>query len=106
MMPTVARGARIDGSTTLTSVPRRPAPSMRAASSISTGIVLKNWRSRKMPNGVTRLGAISAGSVSTRPRPRTISSVGTITTWNGTISVARITRNRAPLPKKRMRARA
>ena len=79
---------------------------MRAASSISTGIVLKNCRSRNTPNGVTRLGAINAGSESTRPRPRTISRVGTITTWNGTIRVARITRKRAPLPKNRMRASA
>ena len=79
---------------------------MRAASSISTGIVLKNCRSMKTPNGVTRLGAINAGSVSTSPRLRTINRVGTITTWNGTINVARITRNSAPLPKNRILASA
>src|SRR3954447_9762208 len=59
-----------------------------------------------MPKGVTRLGSMRAGRVSTSPRCFTISSVGIISTWNGTISVARIARKAIERPGKRMRANA
>ena len=36
------------GSITLVNVVKKPAPSMRAASSSSLGIEMKNWRIRKM----------------------------------------------------------
>ena len=59
-----------------------------------------------MPNGVTRFGTMSAPSVSTIPRPRTMRSVGIITTWKGTMSVARISMKATLRPTKRILARA
>ena len=105
-MASVASAGIESGSTIRKSTPNREHPSIRAASSSSTGSVRKNWRSRKMPNGVTRLGAISAPSVSTRPRCCTIRNVGIMITWNGTISVARSAMNVTSRPKKRSRANA
>src|SRR3954447_12367528 len=59
-----------------------------------------------MPNGVTRLGSISAGRVLTSPRCFTMSNVGIIRTWNGTIKVARMARKATERPGKRSRANA
>ena len=94
------------GSTILTRAPIRLQPSIRAASSSSMGRVRKNWRSMKMPKAFTRLGTISADTLSISPRCRTIRKVGMRMTWNGTISVARRTMKRTFEPKKRMRAKA
>ena len=102
----VARAGPDSGRTILNSTPRREAPSILAASSSSMGSVRKNCRSRKMPNGVTRLGRISAGSVFTSPSRCTIKNVGIIVTWNGTISVASSATNSTSRPKNRIRANA
>ena len=69
-------------------------------------MVRKNWRSRKTPNGVARLGSASAASESTRCRSFMTSRVGIITTWNGTISVASISTKATCWPKNRSRANA
>ena len=87
------------GSTILTSTPSRLQPSIRAASSSSIGSVRKNWRSMKMPNAVARFGSISAVMLSITPRWRTIRKVGIRITWNGTISVARSSKNSTFEPK-------
>ena len=79
---------------------------MRAASSSSIGSVRKNWRSMKMPNALARLGTISALMLSISPMCRTIRKVGIITTWNGTISVARSRMKSTFEPKNRSRAKA
>src|SRR3954453_21316511 len=59
-----------------------------------------------MPKGVTRLGSMRAGRVSTSPRCFTISNVGIISTWKGTIRVAKIARNAIERPGQRMGANA
>ena len=102
----VASAGIESGRTIRKSTPSREQPSIRAASSSSTGSVRKNWRRRKMPNGVTRFGAIRAPSESTRPRCWTIRNVGIMITWNGTISVARSAMNITSRPKNRSRANA
>src|SRR6185437_730992 len=105
-IPRVASAGSESGSTIRKSTPRRVQPSIRAASSRSTGSVRKNWRKRKMPNGVTRFGAIRPPSESTRPRCCTIRKVGIMITWNGTIRVARSAMKSTSRPKKRSRANA
>ena len=102
----VASAGPESGNTMRTSVPSREQPSIRAASSSSIGSVRKNCRMRKIPNGVTRLGRISAPSESTSPRWRMIRKIGIITTWNGIISVASSRTNSTSRPKKRSRANA
>ncbi len=104
--PSVASAGAESGRTIRVRTPSRDAPSMRAASSSSTGSVRKNCRIMKMPKPVARLGRIRAGSVSIRPADLTIRNVGIITTWNGIISVARIRKNAMFLPAKRSRANA
>ena len=102
----MARAGIESGSTIRKSTPSREQPSIRAASSSSIGSVRKNWRRRKIPNGVTRFGAIRAPSESTSPRCWTIRNVGIMITWNGTISVARSAMNVTSRPKNRIRANA
>src|SRR5207253_3176695 len=51
-------------------------------------------------------GRSSAPSVSIRWKRRTIRNVGMMTTWNGTISVARIRMNATSRPKNLIRANA
>src|SRR5919198_106552 len=94
------------GTTIRTRTPSREQPSIRAASSSSIGRGRKNCRRREVPNGVTRLGTISAPRESISPRCCTIRNVGIMTTWNGTISVASIATKRRALPKNRIRAKA
>ncbi|MGO8896213.1 MAG: hypothetical protein ACLQB1_41910 [Streptosporangiaceae bacterium] len=66
-----------------------------------------------MPNAVAAFGRISAPmwSIPTAARTCTPShfvmmNCGIIVTWNGTMSVAMITANRAVRPRKRKRAKA
>src|SRR5215831_10751796 len=89
------------------------APSTRADSSYSTGSVLKNCRRKKMPNAVAALGRISAPmwlmptwASTWTPSHLVMMNWGIIVTWNGTMSVAMITANSSPRPRKRSRAKA
>ncbi len=61
--------AGIDSGTTIERRIRSSlAPSMRAASDSSRGMPRKNWRSRKMKNGLPRnVGTISGRNVPTQP---------------------------------------
>ena len=52
------------------------APSMRAASSSSAGIDMKNCRMRNVPNALKRPGTMSACSVFSQPRFWMISYCG------------------------------
>ena len=54
------------GHTTLRKVRSSPAPSIRAASSISVGMVSENCFIKKMPNGQPTVGRITAHNVSDR----------------------------------------
>ena len=59
-----------------------------------------------MPNALARFGTISAFSVLISPRSLTMMKVGIMTTWNGIISVARISTNTTSRPKNLIRAKA
>ncbi len=66
-----------------------------------------------MPNAVAALGRMSApmwliptAASTCTPSHLVMRNCGIIVTWNGTISVARITANRAVRPRKRNRANA
>ena len=80
---------------------------MRADSSYSSGMVMKNWRSRKTfqaePN---QYGTMSGRKVSSQFRFFHRMNWGTIRTVNGIIRVEITPRNMACLPGKSMRAKA
>ena len=57
------------GSTTLQKIRNSLAPSMRAASSRSSGIDSMYWRSRKIPNALTMPGMIRPQYESSQPWP-------------------------------------
>ena len=63
----VIRSARAAGIITFHHSPRGLQPSLRAASSSSTGTPRKLWRSRKMPKAVAAWGMISAQRLLRRP---------------------------------------
>src|SRR3954447_24924548 len=81
------------------------APSIRAASSRSRGMVIKNWRSRKMKNGKpNQAGMISGQSVLTSLSWLNKINVGTIVTSRGIMSVPRTMINSRLLARARRRA--
>jgi len=64
MMATVARAGRTDGKRMSHQMRSSLAPSIRPASSRSSGTVRKAWRRRKMLNTLARLGKINAKMLS------------------------------------------
>ena len=62
--------ARLRGSRMRNKIVRSPAPSMRAASSSSSGQVSNTWRSKNTPNGENTAGMMSAAHEPISPRPR------------------------------------
>src|SRR5688500_9367826 len=83
------------------------APSSRAASSISRGIVIMYWRSRKMLKGWPKKDWMTSGQrVLTQPIWVKSRYNGTSVTWSGSIIVHRTSRKRKPRNRKRKRAKA
>ena len=83
-----------------------PAPSIRAASSRSRGIVMKYCRSRKTLYAfANRWGTISGSHVPFQPSLVKMTYVGISVTWNGRMIVARRMTNRMFRPGKRNRAK-
>ena len=68
-MASVATAGMAIGSMICQKMRSSPAPSMRAASSSSTGKVWKNWRSMKMPNAPTAPGRIKPQYELIQPMP-------------------------------------
>src|SRR5688572_7504483 len=83
------------------------APSIRAASSNSRGMVIKNWRSRKMLKALdpSQEGTMSGKKVSSQPRVLKIRKVGIRVTALGSISVERTRMKRKSRPLYRSRAK-
>ena len=85
----VASAGFESGSTTRQKTVHSPAPSSRAASSKSRGMVRKNCRSIKIPHTETSSVEISPAYVSTQPRALMIKKRGTRSTATGTRSTDR-----------------
>jgi hypothetical protein len=64
----VAIAGFASGSTTFVNVVNRFAPSMRAASSSSSGRLTKNWRMKNTPNADAAVGTTIATIVLSHPR--------------------------------------
>jgi len=81
-IPTVISGGLASGSMIFQKMPNSLAPSMRAASESSSGIVRKNWRRRKILNAPPpkNCGTVSGRNVSIQPRREKRMNVGTIST--------------------------
>src|SRR5215211_7828134 len=101
-----ASAGRASGSMIAMKVRQRPAPSIRAASSTSPGILLKNWVMRKTPSGAARRGRISAGYEFWRWAPEIMRNSGTNIASRGTIRPASTTTNSARRPGNRILANA
>ncbi len=112
MTPSVASAGPASGSTTDRNVLKRLAPSTYAASSISTGMPMKNWRMKNTPNTPARWGRMYAGIVArprngmTLPSCRMIRNCGTRNMTAGSSSVAMSRLNSSDLPGKSIRANA
>src|SRR6478609_2626272 len=77
---------------TSTSLKKRigPAPSTRAASTSSSGIVRKNWRNRNVAVAEAISGTVKPAYVLIMPRSATTLYVGRMRTSTGSISVTKI----------------
>src|SRR5256885_14568618 len=77
---------------TSTSLKKRigPAPSMRAASTSSSGTVRKNWRNRNVAVAEAISGTVRPAYVLSIPRFDTTWYVGKMRTSTGSISVTKI----------------
>ncbi len=84
----------------------RPAPSTRAASSSSLGIVSMYWRSRKIPSALTRNGRKTEARVSTSPSSRIAMKTGMIVICCGIIRPARKRMKSGSRPLNSIRAKA
>ena len=83
------------------------APSTRAASESSSGIDMKNCRSRKIEKASPKkLGTISGVRCPIHPSRTNTMYRGTIVTWNGSISVASTATNATCRPRHCIRASA
>ena len=91
------------------------APSTRAASASSRGIDRKNWRRRNVPKAPPSHAPTHSGSEVPMKLPLSLNGLGrdrhrmklgTRTTWNGMIMVARSTPNSGPLPRNGITAKA
>ena len=98
---------RAIGTTTRSSTCHSPQPSIRAASTTESGMVSRNWRSRKMLNASpASIGRISGHSVPVSPALAHIRYSGTVTTCGGSIIMQMITTNTAFSPRHRSFASA
>ena len=80
---------------------RSPAPSMRAASMISSGTLALAWmRARYTPNGLTMLGSSTAQYVPVRPTVLSRKYSGSAMTVAGTRTPPRIVEKSASRPQK------
>ena len=104
----VIRAGRISGRMIDQKMRKCPAPSMRAASSMSRGIWRMNCTSRNTKNAsvARNFGSSSGMNVSTRPRLLNRMYCGMISTWNGSSRVPIIAAKRMPSPLNWMRANA
>src|SRR5438093_1562845 len=92
----VASAGLESGSTTRQKTVHSPAPSSRAASSKSRGMVRKNCRNRKMPHTDTSSVEINPAYVSTQPSALMIRKRGIKSTTAGTISTDRYATSTPP----------
>ena len=100
-----ARIGRDSGNTTRVNSVHSPAPSRRAASSRSLGIVIMNCRNRKTLNATTSVGSAIPTNVFVSSSLLRIRYVGIIVTWIGIIIVANTRANMTPFPRKRYLAK-
>ena len=71
-------------------MPNSPAPSMRAASASSSGIVMKNCRIMKMKNALPKAFGTTSGRYEfSQPRLLNVMNSGTIVTCHGSMMVIR-----------------
>ena len=97
----VARIGLKSGIATVQKIRNSPAPSIRAASSSSSGTPRAYWRTMKIPKMGARPGIIAPSSVFTSPSLWSIRNSGSIPTWPGITSAASSTRNRRSRAPKR-----
>jgi len=91
------------GTTTRVMIWNSPPPSTRAASTSSSGIVMKNCRSRKIENASPKkAGTISGFSDGIHWNRENTMYRGTTVTWNGSISVERTSTKDACRPLQRI----
>ena len=83
-----------------------PAPSMRAASSISDGMFMMYWRMKNTPKGVTSHGTIRAQYVLIQPNSAIKRYSGIMITCCGITSTPRTVPTSSVLPVNERRARA
>ena len=104
----VMRAGLISGMMMAQKMRRCPAPSMRAASSMSRGICRMNCTSRKTKNAsvARNFGRTSGQKVSIMSRVLNSRYWGMITTWNGSSRVPIIAAKRIPRPLNCTRAKA
>src|SRR5919202_5676110 len=82
------------------------APSMLEASSSSLGMLMKNWRSRKIKKGQpNQAGTMSGRKLLTHPSSLKRMKRGTMVTSYGIIIVASTNRKRRSRPRARSRAK-
>ena len=94
------------GTARLQNIRKRPAPSIRAASSSSVGNDWKTCRIRKTPNASDANGIQSAWSVFTNPSCCRRMKRGMMSTIGDTIRVEITAENSSSRPGKRIRAKA
>ena len=94
------------GTITWRMIRRCPAPSTRAESSSSWGIVRKCWRNKNIPRTWIRAGMIRLAWLLSRCMYRISMKSGTATTWEGSVSAARNKMNSTSRPRNSMRANA
>ena len=104
----VIRAGLISGRMIEKKIRRCPAPSMRAASSMSRGMLRMNCTIRNTKNAsvARNFGRISGQYVSTSSSLLNMMYCGMIITWNGSSSVPIIAANRMPTPRNWIRANA
>src|SRR5688572_27324680 len=103
---TVAKAGFDRGKKMRQKIPKVEAPSRRAASSSSFGIVIKNWRSRKIKKGQpNQAGIISGANELLQPIELKSTYWGISVTQLGSITVPSISRNKKFLPRARRRAK-
>src|SRR5512135_1207590 len=94
-MLTVASAGQAWGIRTYSKIWNGLAPSIRAASSISIGTVMKNWRSRKTSQALAKkAGTIKGKKVSYQPIFLKSTNVGISVTWAGSMMVESSNRNK------------
>ena len=94
------------GSTMLRKVRTWLAPSMRAASSSSSGMPRKNCRAMNSPKASASRGSTTPHVLLSRSRSMTSWNCGIMITCTGTMSVLRMSRNSRSRPGKRSLAKA